>query len=420
MLTTPGIPQDRGPEQLRDWGRKAGEFISLLATSGIERTQLDLSDVALGREDLSPLTAGLIRGIGGTERLDAVEVELVSDLEAEEQFAAVLGEQLTVEGSVELAIELTNARANQLTPIAFAELARKVATQHGLGFRLTDAAGLRAGQFGGITAIGQGSSEPPVLVELWYSGTDQPGDTPPRGAVAIAGKGVTFDSGGLSIKPATGMYSMHTDCAGAATALAALAAAADLGANVPIHIALPLAENMPGPHAVRPGDVVTLRDGSGLEIVDTDFEGRVLLADAVALLAEPEPRALLSLATLTYQIVVALGPEIAGLFARDEALASRTLAAVATVGEPLWQMPWATRYAAQLRSTAPGAALRNHPLADSGRAITAALFIGEFAPQEVPFAHIDFAGPTVRSTPNGPAATGYGVRTLVELLRNWE
>ncbi|MCA0345535.1 MAG: leucyl aminopeptidase [Actinobacteria bacterium] len=412
----PAIPDDDAEATLA-WARRFGEYAAAAGRLSGRPLTLDLEHRTISARQLSSLLAGILDG--GKGSADSPGITLVCGLEDDTDFARVLEEQEPLHRATALAAQLTDARANQLTPTDFAKHAEQIAAELGLGFRATGAAELRAQGYGGITAIGQGSDQPPVLVELWYSGSSEPGEEPPTGAVALAGKGVTFDSGGLSIKPAAGMYSMHTDCAGAATALAALRAFAELGGETPVHIALPLVENLPGPHSVRPGDVVRMRNGSGLEIVDTDFEGRVILADAVSRLAEHEPRAILSLATLTYQIVVALGPDIAGLFSRDETLAARAAEAADRAGEALWRMPWATRYASQLRSSAPGADLRNHPLHDSGRAITAALFLGEFAPASVPFAHIDFAGPAVRTTANGPVATGYGVRTLVEMLLHW-
>lgn len=412
----PALPDD-DVEATLAWARRVGEYATSVGRLSSRPLTLDLEHRTISARQLGSLLAGILDGVKGST--DSPGITLACGLEEDTDFARVLEEQEILHRATTLAAQLTDARANQLTPTEFAKRAEQIAAELGLGFRATGAAELRAQGYGGITAIGQGSDQAPVLVELWYSGSSEPGAEPPTGAVALAGKGVTFDSGGLSIKPAAGMYSMHTDCAGAATALAALRAFAELGGETPVHIALPLVENLPGPRSVRPGDVVRMRNGSGLEIVDTDFEGRVILADAVSRLAEYEPRAILSLATLTYQIVVALGPDIAGLFSRDEALAARAAEAADRVGEALWRMPWATRYASQLRSSAPGADLRNHPLHDSGRAITAALFLGEFAPASVPFAHIDFAGPAVRTTTNGPVATGYGVRTLVEMLRSW-
>lgn len=324
-----------------------------------------------------------------------------------------------VRRGVDLAAALTDARSNQLDPAGFVRIARELASELGFGIRVTDAARLASEGFGGIVAIGADSSRPPALVELWSAGDATDPERPPLGAIAFAGKGITFDSGGLSLKGSDAMYGMHTDCAGAASVLGALVALAGRGESAAVYAALPLAENMPGPDSARPGDVVRMRSGVGLEIVDTDFEGRVVLADALALLQESRPQAVISMATLTHQAVVALGPEIAALLSRDDELGRRMLAAAGRAGEPLWPLPWAERYSPQLRSNAPGAAYRNHPRSDSGRAITAALLLGAFVHPETPFAHVDFAGPAVAMRDGAPEATGYGVRTLVELVTNW-
>lgn len=317
---------------------------------------------------------------------------------------------------VALATALTDARANHLSPEQFAEHAVRLAAEVGVHARVRHADELSEQGFGGIVAIGSGSSRTPALLELWIGGDAA---NPPEGALALAGKGVTFDSGGLSLKSPTAMYSMHTDCAGAATVLSAMLVLGETGHEGPVYAAMPLVENVPGPDSARPGDVVRTRKGLGLEIVDTDFEGRVILADALALLCESRPAAVVSFATLTYQSVVALGGEIAAMLGRDRELGDLVLAAAEEAGEEMWPLPWATRYAKHLRSVAPGATLRNHPLNDTGRAITAALFLGEFVESEIPYAHVDFAGPALTMTPDGPQATGYGVRTAVAVARAW-
>lgn len=411
-------------QALRAWGSKLADFASSVASSSGLSVEVDFQCHELPLEQMQFLLGGVFSMLRNPTRQhlhgDAQEpaVYLRSTISAE-AFANALRTEETYTQAVTLAAELTDARANQLTPQDFAARARAIAQASGLGFRITEQDDLERKQYGGITAIGAGSAHPPVLIELWWNGGDAPSATPPEHAIALAGKGVTFDSGGLSLKPPAAMYSMHTDCAGAATVLAAMSALQSSGISQPVYAALPVVENIPGPNSVRPGDVVTMRNGLGLEIIDTDFEGRVVLADAISKLAESHPLAVVSLATLTYQIVVALGPEIAGVFSRDPELGARITTAASAAGEAVWPMPWATRYAAQLRSSAPGADVRNHPLAESGRAITAALFLGEFTRDEIPFAHIDCAGPAVISTADGPSATGFGVRTLLELLSQW-
>jgi leucyl aminopeptidase len=321
--------------------------------------------------------------------------------------------------AVLLARGLTDARGNELPPRLFADQARQVAARTGLASRVWDEDSLRAGGFGGLLAVGSGSSEPPRFVELRYDPDPDAarhlGETGP--GLALVGKGVTFDSGGLSLKSPSAMTGMHTDKAGAAVVVAVMSALRALNVAIPVRGYLPLAENLPGAGATRPGDVVTGLSGTRIEVVDTDFEGRVLLSDALTFAARQRPAAIVDVATLTYQATIALGPQIGAVLGRGEALVERVLHAAELAGEPLWRLPLARRYRDQLRSAAPGADLRNHPGADSGRAITAALFLAEFVPGSIPWAHLDIAGPAVNAPGPDARATGFGVRTLLALVR---
>jgi leucyl aminopeptidase len=255
--------------------------------------------------------------------------------------------------------------------------------------------------FGALVAIGQGSQNGPRLVRLEYS------VAPEAPTIALVGKGITFDSGGLSLKSPTAMQSMRLDVAGAATILSVMAAVRRAGCPVNVTAVLPFAENLPGPGAARPGDVVTARNGTQVQILDTDFEGRVVLADGLALAAEAGPDLIVDLATLTYQAEIALGPQIAAVLGRGDRAVARMLAAAAAVGEPMWQLPLARRYLDQVRIPY---GVRNHPLHDSGRAITAALFLSEFVPFHVPWVHCDMTGPAWVGT------AGFGTRTVLQLL----
>jgi leucyl aminopeptidase len=181
--------------------------------------------------------------------------------------------------------------------------------------------------------------------------------------VALVGKGITFDSGGLSLKSPAAMQNMRLDVAGAATVLAVMAGLARAGCATQVRAVLPFAENLPGPDAARPGDVVNAWNGTEIQILDTDFEGRVVLADALALAASAEPRLLVDLATLTYQAEIALGPEIAAVFGRDDEAAEAVLAAGSRAGEPLWRLPYDERYLNQVKTDS---GVRNHPPARFG------------------------------------------------------
>ncbi|HEX3590295.1 MAG TPA: leucyl aminopeptidase family protein [Pseudonocardiaceae bacterium] len=309
--------------------------------------------------------------------------------------------------AVHLARVLTNAPANLLTPARAAGWAVDIAAGTGATSVVLDQDDLRDQGFGALTAIGAGSVNGPRMVRLVYRG-ERPGPS-----VTLVGKGVTFDSGGLSAKSPDAMQGMRFDMAGAAAALAVLAVAARLGLPGTIRAVLPFAENLPGAGGARPGDVVTAYNGTQIQIMDTDFEGRVILADALSLAVRDEPELIVDLATLTYQAEIALGPQIGALLSPHDGAADALLAAARSAGEPMWRLPWATRYLDQVRTSF---GVRNHPLRPSGRAITAALFLGEFVPRSIPWAHIDMAGPAWTGDTSGDGATGYGVRTLLRLL----
>ncbi|MFP5376041.1 MAG: leucyl aminopeptidase family protein, partial [Acidimicrobiia bacterium] len=227
-----------------------------------------------------------------------------------------------------LARDLVNEPAGALTPAAFAERARSVAASAGLAVEILDGAAIDEAGLGGLAGVARGSEEPPRLVKLVY----EPDGGPPAATVALVGKGVTFDSGGLSIKTADGMMTMKTDMSGAAAVLAAMSALRALEAPVRVVGLLPLTENMPSGRAIKPGDVVTIRNGTTVEVLNTDAEGRLILADALALAAEERPDAIVDLATLTGAQVVALGRGISGLMGNDEGLVGQVRAAAGRAG----------------------------------------------------------------------------------------
>ncbi|MBP6995107.1 MAG: leucyl aminopeptidase family protein [Phycicoccus sp.] len=404
-LVVPPCPE--GIEQVRAWGRVLVEQAAQV-TQGSPLT-LDLGAVPTGQ--LRAVLEGLLDANVG------LDVDLVlGDGQDVEVARVALDRAIALSDALTLTRRLVDARGNQCTPPQFAEVARQVAQDAGLGFRLHTEDDLRREGMGGLLAIGSASSQPALLVELWYRPGGPTGSEPAPGSIALIGKGVTFDSGGLSLKPPAGQVGMHTDKAGAAAVLGAMSVLSRLAIRRPVHAVLPLVENLPGPKAVRPGDVVRTRNGLGVEVVDTDFEGRVIMADALAWATEYEPSSVIDIATLTYQAMIALGPEIGAAVARDDDLGAALLAAADRAGEPLWGLPWAPRYAAQIRSTAPGAHVKNHPGTDTARALTAALFLGEFVPAQIPWVHLDVAGPAVRGSGASSQGTGFGVRTLIEFL----
>lgn len=303
-----------------------------------------------------------------------------------------------------------NEPGNVMTPEALAELAVQVGSRAGLEVYIRDEAWLEEQGAGGILAIGRGSGNRPKMVEIVHAG-DRPDVD-----LCLVGKGVTFDTGGLSLKAADSMVSMQHDMAAVAAILYAMALLPEVAPNLHVRAFCPLVENNVGPHAARPGDIVTSRNGKTIEILNSDFEGRVILADALAFAVEQRPGLLLDLATLTYGAVAALGPRMAALFGDDTAT-NLVRRASERAGEPVWRLPLQEYLVETVRSRV--ASVRNFPDLAEARATTAALFLREFVSPGIAWAHLDIAGPAWSARDHGSTAqggTGFGVQTLLELF----
>ena len=323
-----------------------------------------------------------------------------------------LAEAVAVAGAGWRSRFLACVPSNLKSPAWLAAQAEEIAAASGLDCQVWDEGRLADEGFGGLLAVGGASATPPRLIRLDYSPADATRKTP---TVVLVGKGITFDSGGLDIKPPTGMVSMKRDMSGGAAVLATMAALRDVGCPVKVIGLVPAAENAVGAAAMRPGDVVVHYGGRTSEVNNTDAEGRLVLADAMAYaVSELAPDVLVDVATLTGAIKVALGQGTAGLFANDEALAARLSEASAASGESVWRMPLVRDYEDRLSSKVADA----DNAAGGASAITAALFLQHFA-GDVPWAHIDFA-----STAEAPAErhewtegpTGFGPRLLLAWL----
>jgi leucyl aminopeptidase len=315
--------------------------------------------------------------------------------------------------AVGLARELVNTPPCDLYPETFADRARRVAGRAGVECIILDDAALRAERMGALLGIAQGSDRPPRLVLLRYTGS------PDAKTLGLVGKGVTFDSGGLSLKTNEQMSDMKCDMAGAAAVLGAVTAAGELKLPVNILGVMALVENMPSGRAVKLGDVLTSRSGKTIEILNTDAEGRVILADALHYAAEQGAAHLVDLATLTGACMVALGPSVAGLMGNDESWTGAVLAAANRAGERAWPLPLWPLYEEALQSTV--ADLKNAPGNRFGGAITAAKFLEQFVGSK-PWAHLDIAGPAwvdKETATQDAGGTGYGVRTLIELATRY-
>jgi leucyl aminopeptidase len=310
---------------------------------------------------------------------------------------------------------LVNQPANRLTPSGIAEAARQMAAEFGLECEVLDQAQMKALGMGALLGVAQGSAEPPALIVLRY----RPEKTEGTAHLGLVGKGVTFDTGGISIKPADGMEKMKYDMAGGAAMIGAMFALSKLKPAIPVSAFIPCVENMPGSRAQRPGDIVTTMSGKTVEVINTDAEGRLILADAITYARRQGCTHLVDAATLTGAIVVALGHMRVGLFANQDAMRDRVLAAANAEGERMWPMPLDADYKDYLKS-----AFADLPNVGGrwGGAITAAMFLKEFA-EDTPWVHLDIAG-TAWLDDGKPflakGATGLPLRTMVRLATEWK
>jgi len=316
--------------------------------------------------------------------------------------------------AMNLTRDLVNTSPSHLYPESFAAEARAVAQSAGLELEVLDERALADGGYGGLIGVGQGSARPPRLVRLAYRHPDA------TKTVVFAGKGITFDSGGLSLKPPNAMETMKSDMSGAAAVLAALQAVAALRPAVNVVGYLPLAENMPGGNAQRPSDVITIFGGKTVEVLNTDAEGRLVLADALARSGHDSPDVLVDVATLTGAQVVALGTRIAGVMANDDQTRDGVVDAARRAGEQVWPMPLPPELRKGLDSTV--ADIANVTGERWGGMLVAGLFLQEFVPDGVRWAHVDIAGPAFHEgepygyTPKG--GTGAAVRMLVQVAQD--
>ncbi|HLK92604.1 MAG TPA: leucyl aminopeptidase [Polyangia bacterium] len=323
---------------------------------------------------------------------------------------AALARAATTARAVARARDLVNEPAGVLTPTRISALASEWARQAGLSVEVLDRAACRELGMGLYLAVAQGSQEEPRFIHLAWT---------PAGArrrIVLVGKGVTFDSGGLSLKTNEGMLDMKTDMAGAAAVLAATVAAGEEKLPVEVHALAACAENMPSGNSYKLGDVLRSLNGKTVEINNTDAEGRLTLADAITFGLRFRPDALLDFATLTGACMVALGPHIAGVMSNDETLAAAFLGAAEQAGEEMWRLPLPPRLAEQLKSEI--ADLKNTGERWGG-ALTAGLFLKEFV-GDVPWAHVDIAGPSSANKEHGhvvKGGTGFGVTAILDYLR---
>jgi leucyl aminopeptidase len=385
---------------------------------------LDAGAVPAPREEIAEAAAeGAFLGLYRFERFKTKDEEPRKEWKRL-VFLAAAEEKAEIEKAVERAEAVSKAvlfardlvctPANGMCPVDLAAAAADMAQGRPLEVTALDGKALEELGMNAFLSVAKGSDQPPRLIVAEYRGggaKEKP--------VVLVGKGITFDSGGISLKPADRMHEMKGDMAGGAAVLAAVRAAADLGLPLNLVAVVPAAENLPGGRATRPGDVVKSCSGKTIEIINTDAEGRLLLADALTYAGKFGPAALIDAATLTGACVVALGPDVAGLFANDRDLAEKILRASKKTAETVWELPLHRDYGERLKSDV---ADMTNTGGREGGAITAALFLERFT-GKVPWAHLDIAGPafSTKDRPYVPkGGTGFAVRLLVEVLRSWK
>lgn len=372
-----------------------------------------------GVTDIETLAEGIALGSYSYQELKSKPakatlqtVSLVGTTSKKSKDAAAMG--VAVAEAVNLARDFVNEPGGTLTPERFANEAKRVARQPGLSIKVLGLADIKKAKLGGLLGVNRGSDLPPRLVEMSYRCGKRGAPT-----VALVGKGITFDAGGLSIKSTAGMSTMKCDMGGGAAVIGAMSALPTLAPEVNVKAWVPMTDNMLGGDATRMGDVLKIRNGKTVEILNTDAEGRLILADGLSLASETKPAAIIDLATLTGAAMVSLGRDYSALMSNNDELAAQVEAAANDAAELTWRLPLPPRYRKLLDS--PIADMKNVGGSYAG-SITAALFLQEFVADGIPWAHLDIAGPAFADSvqETGPkGGTGYGVRTLLSLIENF-
>lgn len=422
LLTGLGKKEEFDLEKWRGAASKAGQFIR---DSGIKQFAFQIKRLNdFSEEKLTEnFVIGLILGLYQFNEFKTLEREKIKTIEE----VILLGETdkeirsigegarkgTIISDTVCTARNLVNGPSNQVTPMLLAEKARQIAKDHSMEIQVLEVDEAEAIGMGAFAAVARGSQEPGKFIVLEYNqgkGLD---------TIALVGKGITFDSGGISIKPSENMERMKDDMSGAAAVLTTLQAASQLQISLHLVGIIPATENLPSGKAYKPGDVLKTLSGQTVEVISTDAEGRLILSDALTYSLRYKPKAIIDLATLTGACVVALGDYVMGLFGNDEDLLKRVEEASAKSGEKAWRMPLWDEYFEYIKSDV--ADFRNVGTRAAG-AIIGGIFLSKFV-EKTPWVHLDIAGPAFiqKERPYIPkGGTGVGVRLLLQLLRDWK
>ncbi len=422
LLTGLGKKGEFDLERWRGAASKAGQFIR---NSGIKQFAFPvkkfntLSEVELAES----FVTGLLLGTYQFNEFKTLERDKIREIgegiiigETAEEIQS-LSEGLRIgkiiSEAVCMARDLVNGPSNKVTPTVLAEKAQQIAKEYGMEIQVLEVSQAEAMGMGAFVAVAKGSQEPGKFISLEYNkgkGLD---------TIALVGKGITFDSGGISIKPSEKMERMKDDMSGAAAVLAAMQAVSEL--QLPLHLLgiIPATENLPSGKAYKPGDILKTLSGQTVEVISTDAEGRLILSDALTYSLRYQPKAIIDVATLTGACVIALGDYVSGVFGNDESLLKRIEEASGKTGERVWKLPLWDEYFEYLKSDV--ADFRNVGTRSAG-AIIGAIFLSKFV-EKTPWVHLDIAGPASieQERPYIPrGGTGAGVRLLIQLLRDWK
>jgi leucyl aminopeptidase len=398
----------------------AGEFCRALRKLNCCKIATILHGAGIGGMELEAsaeaIAEGALLGLYSFAKYKKPEYEDIEEMQIvvrEEEKVPILelaiGKGKLMAEATNLARDMVNEPANYMTPSQMAEAAKEIASKYNLEFKVFDREDMEKMGMGALLGVAKGSDQPPKLITLSYKGDERS-----EKALGFLGKGVTFDSGGISIKSSEGMGEMKDDMAGAAAVMTALGAIAQLKPKINVTAIIPATENLPSGTALKPGDVLKASNGKTIEVINTDAEGRLILADALSYAQKLGLSSIIDLATLTGACRVALGTLYSGVFGNDQDLIDKILKAAEKSGERMWQMPMPEEYKEQNKSDIADVKNTGNRY---GGAITAALFLAEFADNNS-WVHIDIAGTAFSTKESGyiiKGATGVGVRTLVEL-----
>jgi leucyl aminopeptidase len=414
-----GASADLGPDQMRRAGGALARAASRHGTLAVRLLDA-LAEPAHRPAAAQAMAEGMVLGsyrfstyksAAEADTLDRVVV--VGGGGARVVAALELGVRIA-EGVV-LARDLVNTPGGDLTPRALAEAAVEIAEREGLQVTILDEDDIVEAGLGGLLGVNRGSEQPARFMELCWSPAGA------RTSLALVGKGVTFDSGGLSLKTAAGMTTMKDDMGGAAAILGAMSVIAAVAPRTKVTAYIPSTDNMTGGDATRVGDVLRIRNGKTVEVLNTDAEGRLILADALSIASEAEPDAIVDLATLTGAAIVALGSKVTAVMGSNRSWVDQITEVATRTGERVWELPLVEEYRSEIDSDI--ADLKNIGKAGSAGSITAGLFLREFVPESIPWAHLDIAGPAWSDSDDTfvtKGGTGWGVRLLVELARTFK